>query len=320
MNNENSECISVLYNGKAVPLPDWAKAAFEIGAWARSAAIQGDSRLIVCCVVPCRAVFTSFIGLGAVASGGALFQKGFTWKDFLNLDSGTEIFWTEKGRKKRYSGIIELHQEINGQTLVPVTIRKGSTKNSGRWLFSELKFSDCIFSEEKLPLSSASEQFSRAESFFAAIGNTNVSTWLTTAGAEVRFVTNRAAFKRSLEGWELASGTDSRSSSIDQLMILRNEGDPSLAKARITNSVGSFLSDCPVSVLDGALAFQRFSDIEKGSLVVVLERSELMEEHTDWLVQVRSEHTSQFEHEVAELVPKNIPRSIEITGFCLKSS
>jgi hypothetical protein len=302
-----------------VPLPDWARSAVEIGALARYAAVSTDSRLIVCCVVPCRGIFTALVGLGAVASGGSLFRKGFTWTELLNLSPGTEIFWTAKGEKQKFAGIIEPHEEIGGQTLVPVTVTKGPPKKMGRWFFSEAKFRECIFSEEKLPSSSASDQFAKAERFYSGLGLSTGSSWLMTAGAEVRFVANRAAFRRSFEGWGLTSDTNSDSSSLDQLLILRDEKDSSLAKARITHHLGSFGNDCPVFILDGPLAFQRIPDIESGSLVVVLERDELAEEHIDLLLQARNEHSVEYELKFAELAPKNIPATVEVTGYCLRA-
>lgn len=319
MNRLSPECIGVSIEGNRAPLPDWASAAVEIGAWARHSASSNDSRLIVCCVVPCRAVFTALVGLGAVAAGGALFQKGFSWTDFLSLNPGTAIFWTEKGKKQKFAGIVEPHEEIGGQTMVPVTVTKGPAKKIGRWLFSEAKFRECIFSEEKLPSSAASDQFARAGGFYSALGVPADSSWLMTAGAEVRFVANRAALKRSLEGWELTSDMENDPAPVDQLLILRDEGDPALAKARVSHVRGSVTSDCPVSVLDGPLAFQRIPEIETGSLVVVLERNELAEEHCDLLIQARHEHSLECERKLAELVPSNIPTTVEVTGYCLRT-
>jgi hypothetical protein len=316
----NLECLRVAIDGDIAPLPDWAISAIEIGAWARYASVSIDTRLVVCCVVPCRAVFTALVGLGAVASGGTLFRKGFTWPDLMNLSPGTEIFWTEKGKKQKFAGIVGPHEIIGEQTMVPVTVTKGPVKKIGRWLFSETKFRECIFSEEKLPSSTASDQFARAGHFYSALGIPSDSSWLMTAGAEVRFVANRAALKRSLEGWELTSDTAKNLSSVDQLLILRDEGDPALAKARISHLRGSIISNSPVSVVDGPLAFQRIPDIEAGSIVVVLERAELAEEHLDLLIQARNEHSFECELEAAELVPSNIPTTVEITGYCLRSS
>lgn len=320
MNRLNPECLQVSIEGGTEPLPHWARSAVEIGAWARHAAASNDSRLIICCVVPCRAVFTALVGLGAVVAGGAMFQRGFSWTDFLSLNPKTEIFWTEKGKKQKFAGLVESHEEISGQTMVPVTVTKGPAKKIGRWFFSESKFRECIFSEEKLPSSAASDQFARAGHFYSALGIPADSSWLMTAGAEVRFVANRAAFKRSLEGWGLTSDTENDPSPLEQLLVLRDEGDPTLAKARITHERGSITSVCPVSVLDGPSAFHRFSDIEAGSLVVILERSELVEEHRDWLIQARSEHSLECEQNLSELVPNNIPTTVEITGYCLRTS
>lgn len=313
------ECLKVSAPGGTAPFPDWAMSAVEIGAWARHVAGSIDCRLLVCCVVPCRSVFTALVGLGAVASGGTLFRKGFTWEDLLNLNPGTEIFWAIKGENRKFAGIIGHHEEIGEQTLVPVILKKGPPKKMGRWFFSEAKFRECIFSEEKLPSGSASDQFEMAKRFYRNLGVPAGSSWLMTAGAEVRFVANRTAFMRSLEGWTVTSGATSDALSLDQMLILRDEGDQSLAKARITYHLGSFVNDCPVSILDGPLAFQRIPDIQSGSLVVILERNELAEEHIDLLISARDEHFAESEPKLAARLPRNIPAVVEITGYCVKS-
>lgn len=317
MNKANLEHLKVSVDGNTISLPRWASAAVELGVYARYAAASKTNRLILCCVVPCRDVFTPLVGLGSVIAGGSLFQKGFSWEDFISLEPGTEIFWKENGENYNYSGVLEAHQEVSGQTLVPVTISK-PVRKKGRWFFSESKFYDCIFSEEGLPSHYASNQFSIAEDFYNALGVTAVSKWLMTAGAEVRFISKATRFRRTLEGWSLTSNLDNNFSSLDQLLILKEEAEPSLAKARLTHHLGSFVNDCPVSIIDGPLAFQRIPDIESNSLVVVLERGELAQEHVDLLEQARDEHSPEFEQELAELAPRDIPASVEVTGYCLR--
>jgi hypothetical protein len=313
--------IGVSVEGSTEPLPSWAKSAIEIGAWARSSEASTDGRFLVCCVVPCRTAFSALVGLGAVAAGGTLFRKGFSWADFLNLDVGTEIFWAAPGIRQRLAGILLQHEEIHGALMRPVNITKGPKRMQGvRWLFTETKFRDCVFSEEKLPSHAASERFEGTGLFFKALGVRSDSSWLMTAGAEVRFVSNVAAFRRSLEGWELTSSTSNNPMPLDQLLILRDEGDPSLAKARITHNRGLIASDCPVSILDGPLAFHRIPDIQTGSLVMVLDRNDLAEEHIDLLIQARNEHSQEHCPKLAELAPSCIPATIEITGYCLRAS
>ena len=312
------ENLRVVVGESARSLPDWASAAVQLGAYARYAsALQEEGRLIICCVVPSRDVFTALVGLGSVIAGGLLFKKGFCWEDFKNLEPGTEIYWKKNGETCNYSGVVEAHEEVQGQTMVPVMILKPSRKK-GRWYFSESKFRECIFSQEGLPSVQASERFTIAESFYEALGVSASSKWLMTAGAEVRFVTKGAQFRRTLEDWAMTSDSDSVGSSLDQLLILRDEGDSSLAKARITHHLGTFLNECPVSIIDGPLAFQRISDIDSGSLVVVLERGELAEEHVDLLLQASHEHSQESEEQFSELALSKIPSTVEVTGYCLK--
>lgn len=316
MNKKLPENLWLSVGGSDFSLPAWARTAIELGAYARYFSDSSKRRLIICCVVPSRDVFTALIGLGSVIAGGLLFRRGFSWEDLMGLEPGTEIYWKINGESNNYRGVLEPHVEVAGQTLVPVAIVKPNRKK-GRWYFSESKFRDCVFSEEGLPSIHASERFATAENFYDALGVSATSKWLMTAGAEVRFVTRGAHFRRTLEGWSITSNLGSNPSSLEQLLVLREETDSSLAKARMTHHLGTLVSNCPVSIIDGPLAFQRISDIDSGSLVVVLERGELAEEHVDLLLQANNEHSYQCEQELTEFAFTNIPPTVEVTGYCL---
>lgn len=313
----NFESLKIVLDGDAICMPDWAKAAVEIGAYARYASASEKHRLIVCCVVPSRDVFSALVGLGSVIAGGRLFRKGFSWEDLKRLEPGTEIFWKIKENNLNYTGVLGAHESVLGQTMVPVTISK-PVRERGRWLFSDSRFRECVFSEEKLPSAKSDQKFEIAEHFYGSLGISAASKWLMTAGAEVRFVTNRAHFMRTLEGWKMTSSLDGHASSLDQLLILQGEKDTSLAKARVTPHLRAFESECAVSVIDGPLAFQRLSDIDGGSLVVVLERGELGEEHLDQLLHAKDEHSLECEKALPDFAFNNMPPTVEVAGYCLK--
>ena len=285
---------------------------------ARRAAHSTESRLIVCCVVPCRSVFTALIGFGAVLAGGFAFKKGFAWEDFLSVEPGSEIFWKEKNKGGNYVGVVEPHEELLDQVFVPVTITR-PPKKQGRWLFTKDKFYECIFSEDKLPSPKGAEKYARSEAFFRSLGIQKASSWLMTSGAEVRFITNRAALERDLEGWGLIAGDGGTSEPLDVLMLLKHEKDAPLAKATITSHLGELVVACPVTVLDGPLAFQSFQKVNSGSLVFVLERAELGMEHVGFLEQASYQHFPEHAVEIDSTFFSDLPESVEITGYCLRA-
>lgn len=173
MEKINLEELRVSIDGCEELLPDWASAAIQLGAYARYAANQIEKhRLLLCCVVPCRDVFTALLGLGAVFQGSLLFKKSFSWNELKCLKPGTEIFWKNRGDSFNYSGVIEPLEEMGGQVLVPVNIRKPH-KKAGRWFFSESKFLDCIFSEENLPSAHTYERLKDLVDFYSTIGCEN---------------------------------------------------------------------------------------------------------------------------------------------------
>lgn len=318
MKEFNVEKLRVSVNGVVSALPEWAGLAVELGMLARHGAVSTEGRLVICCVVPCRRVFTPLVGFGAVLAGGLAFKKGFAWEDFLAVEPGTEIFWKEKDRGSNYVGVVELQEELLGQTLVPVRITKPVSKQ-GRWLFSKDKFAECIFSEEKLPSPRVAEKYARSEVFFNDLGIQNASSWLMTAGAEVRLITNRAALERNLEGWGVVAGESSVGEPLDDLMLLKHEEDAILAKATIASHLGELVVACPVTVLDGPLAFQSFQKVDSGSMVFVLERTELDMEHVSFLEQASYQHSPDGAVKIGSMFFSTVPESIEITGYCLRT-
>lgn len=310
--------IRVAVDGRAALLPDWARAAVQLGAWSRYSSSVESGRLIVFCVVPCREVFTAFLGLGAVIAGGILFKKGFSWEDLVSLEPGTKIFWKMKGESASYSGVLGEHQYVNGQKLVSVSISKPARKK-GAWFFSEAKFSECIFSEASLPSARRAGEFVAAENFYGCLGVPLASKWLITAGAEVQFVTQIAGFRRAFSGWSLTTESEKARLPLDQLLMLREEKETALGKARMMHRMGSFPGGCPVTIFDGPLAFQRLPDIDSASLVVVLERGEVAEEHIDFLLNASQEHCPEAARLLPQFAPEAIPRTVELAGYFLRA-
>lgn len=318
MKTINLEHVKVMIDGNASVLPDWARAAIHLGAYARYASdVNNKNRLLIFCVVPCRDVFTALVGLGSVIAGGLVFRKSFCWEDLKNLELGTTIFWKHKDENHNYSGVLEEHVEMGGQTLVPVNITKPQRKK-GLWYFSELKFGDCVFSEENLPSAQATDWLKSVESFYSSLGVSSVSKWVVTAGAEVRFITNNTHFRRTLENWMISTDLDCDAVKPAHLMILRDEKEAVFAKSRITHHSARLERKYPVTILDGPLAFQCLADIDFGSLVIVLEEGELAHEHTDFLLQASSEHIVGSESLFSEFSLSGIPPTIEVTGYYLK--
>lgn len=315
----NIEKLRVSVNGAVSALPGWAGLAVELGVLARRRADSGEGRLVICCVVPCRRVFTALVGFGAVLAGGLAFRKGFAWEDFLAVEPGTEIFWKEKDRGSNYVGVVEPQEELQEQTLVPVSITKPASRQ-GRWFFSKDKFAECIFSEEKLPSPKGAEKYARSEAFFNNLGIQKASAWLMTSGAEVRLVTNRAALERNLEGWGLLVGEGGTGEPLSDLMLLKHEEDAHLAKATIASHLGELVASCPVTVLDGPLAFQSYQKVDSGSLVFVLERAELSVEHANFFEQASYQHAPEYCGEVDSVFLSTVPKSVEITGYCLRAA
>ena len=317
----NTKLLHVSTNENSIiPMPDWARTAVEIGVWARHVAASDSSRLVVCCVVPCRTTFSALVGLGAVAAGGALFEKGFSWEDLVRLEPGTKIFWKNMNHRNKFEGTVEPLEIHCGQKAVPVTLNRPLKQKGSRHLFFESGFGEYTLGEEMLPAAAASDQFKRAEAFYSSFGVPIDSSWLLSSGSEVRFVTTKAAFKRSIDGWGLTIDENSDPTPIEQLLILRDDGDLTIAKSRINHARDSISSDCPVSVLDGPLVFSKIKDIEDGSLVIVLERGEFLDEHRDLMIQAQNEHLLEHDRWLAERLPKNFPASVEITGYSLRSS
>ncbi len=313
------EQLGVSVSGVVSALPQWAGLAVELGMLARRGAVSTESRLVICCVVPCRRVFTALVGFGAVLAGGLAFRKGFAWEDFLAVEPGTEIYWKEKDRGSNYVGVVEPREELLGQTLVPVSITKPASRQ-GRWFFSKDKFSECIFSEEKLPSPRGAEKYARSEAFFNKLGVQKASSWLMTSGAEVRLVTNRAALERNLEGWALVMGEGGNGEPLADLMLLKHEEDAHLAKATIASHLGELVASCPVTVLDGPLAFQSYQKVDSGSLVFVLERAELNVEHVNFFEQASYQHVPEYCGKVDGVFLSTVPKCVEITGYCLKAA
>ena len=319
MQRLNTGKLKVSYESTISNLPDWAVTALEIGALAGYAANLAESRLVLFCVVPCRQIFTALLGFGTLACRAAISENRYSWLDFLSIDDGTEVFWTQPGIKESFAGKLMPQEIIGGNIMRSAAITRPKKKSTEglKWIFSESKYKQCVFSADRLPLKNASENFEKADKFFKELDVKIGAGWFMKKGAELRIISNISSFQNSLKGWTLTAENLNYSISLENLLLLKKEGDTVFAKTLITSSLGRILSKCPVSILDGPLTFQRIQDIDSGSLIIVLERHELMQEHIDFLIQAKSQHIQKSNDALQHLIPKKIASTVEVSGYCL---
>ena len=299
-----------------LPLPDWSKALLWLGWWCRSFQ-PNRSRILAVAVLPVRSYASAFAGLGCLMAGAMLCRGGFSWDDLKSLPLGHEIFWKTAGNGVRYQGVI-LQPSEGAPDLVPVRIT--ATRRSKEiglvWSFSPAKFSECLFSEECLPTENGTAAINNALRFYRDAGLETDSRWLYSSGAEALIMTNQSSFWDAVDGLQIAVRKEGAIPLRDALCVasIHDRGVAKLRLSPANRMPGPICS--PVTILDGASAWDQMTYANSGNVLLLLDRTEFTVDIRNFLLDVAN-YADEPTAEMKLNIPDRLPPGIELTAFVL---
>lgn len=299
-----------------LPLPDWSKALVWFGWWCRQYQMDGR-RILAVVILPARRYASVFVGLGCLLAGATQFRGGFSWDDLQSLPPGTEIFWKTASHGVRYQGtILEGNDGIPGLVRVLITSTRRSSEVGSVWYFSPAKFAECLFSEECLPAEKGTAAIDNALRFHRDLGLETDPKWIWTAGAEGLIVTNQAGFREAVKGLNIAVGTQAPLP-LGDVLCAAGIHDKNIAKLRLASSGRvSERIHAPLTVLDGAAAWDQMSHVHTGNVVVLLERTEYTADVHNVLLEAAA-YADEPPADIRLDIPGRLPPGVEASTFFL---
>jgi|GEM_PF-6182895 len=309
--------ILVRENGRPSPLPAWAKTEIWLGWWCRRFQLV-DSRLLVVAVLPTRELAAAFAGLGALLAGAQIFDQGFSWDTFKQLNPRTEIFWGNG--TSRFQG--EITEPTVGwpEETVPILITKVS---EGRQSFkdtilgvSENKFNEMIFSQSQLPAQQGTASMANALQLLMSVGIQTNSNWLWDSNAEACIVTTKSWFWSAIDSLDLMI-SEEELIPFKEMICTSSNNDNILSKLKVMPVTKVHNDPTPVTILDGPSAWKQISHIDRGNVLVFLDRDEYSAEIHNLLLEVANV-SEDPPIGLLESIPESIPLGMELTSYLIR--
>lgn len=300
-------------------LPEWAGFLVEVGNWIAELDDKGG-RLFCAILLPSRILASSLVAFGALSNSLKNPSDAISWEDFLEYESGTQVYFLyefPKKGKRQLEGALGGITRYGNESLREIHIdgkrkeHKNLTISLSKTRFKEASVS--LHSHHRTALLNSLNNL--ADSYRDLLTPFNESRLLLSQ-EECMIVTNKAAWWREVEDLYLCGSPDSehRSPLVDLLML--NCGRVKLCSPRNREIVSS---ESKFSILDGIDALRSKDNILSKKTLILLDRNEYQEEAED-LIYGFSDYCDQ---NVAQAIPETgliCPDSIDIQLYYFPGS
>lgn len=264
-------------------LPEWAEFLVEVGRWIAELDDKGG-RIFCAILLPSRILASSLVAFGALSSSLKNPSDAISWEDFLEYESGMQVYFLyefpKKGKRQLEGTLGELTRYGN-ESLREIYIdgkrkeHKNLTISLSKARFKEANVS--LHSHHRTALLNSLNNL--ADSYRDLLTSFNENRLLLSQ-EECMIVTNKAAWSREVEDLCLCGSSDSehRSPLVDLLML--SCGRVKLCSPR-SREIAS--SESKFSILDGIDALRSKDNILSKKTLILLDRNEYQEEAEDFI-------------------------------------
>lgn len=296
----------------------WARFVMECGFAARS--IQEDNlRTILVLLLPTREFASIFAALGIVLGSLRSTRDSLTWREFLSLDAGTELYVRFKHREKIRSlkGVIEDKGEESYGPYCKIRLTNGpkSIRDSIQFVI-ESNFSQLAVSMTEHPRIKDRSRVIRAGTFLKQVSPDFKPNWMVSADTEGLVVTTRAHWERMIQSVRIKPWEAKESTPVADVLLSSDFADHRLSRIAVSPA-GRDISSiaAPVAVLDGPRALLQWRETSAKNLVVICGSKDFDDEMQGELFDLAAARDDALlPNEYRDLVSQ-APRGIGISAF-----
>lgn len=261
--------------GQQRGLPAWADWLIWLGAWMRSQTPLPGRRAVVV-RLPTRRLSAAFVSLGAVLAGLRLHDESLDWDALQSLPKGTLVHWRDD-KGGRYSGALGESRQVGGGVFLAIEV---ATPRRAKGIFLLPRATALSYG---VTLGNATprteEKMVAACELLRRVVDQSSSSWARSTSIEATLVTERSTFMADLTDLSIGVGGAENVPLLDALAI-RMERSGAYGKLQLLSARSEALSDLEggVTILDGATAAARMTNLRARSIVVLLEHAEYDED------------------------------------------
>jgi len=262
-------------------LPEWARFLFNVGYWLGGLGDTGG-RLFCTILLPSRVFASALVALGALSHSLQNSSNGMSWETFLELESGTHVYFLynmPKKGKRQLEGTLGEVISYGNESLRQIHIKAKKKEHKNLTIsLSKSHYEEANVSlhpqHRTVLLNNLSDIVGAYRDFLPSLNENR----LLLSQEECLIVTNKAAWKREIEDLFISSfiATEHRYSFSDLLML--KYGRVQLCSPR-SREINYF--DADLSILDGIDSLRSKDNISSNNTMIILENNEYQEEAED---------------------------------------
>ena len=261
--------------------PEWAEFLFEVGYWLGGLGDTGG-RLFCTILLPSRVFASALVALGALSRSLQNSSNGMPWETFLELESGTHVYFLynipKKGKRQLEGKLGEVISYGNESLRkIHIEAKKKEHKNLTISL-SKSHYEEANVSrhpQHRTVLLNDLSDVADVYRYFLPSFNENR---LLLSQEECLIVTNKAAWKREVEDLFIFSSITPEHSYLFSDLLMLKYGRVQLCSPR-SREINYFNTD--LSILDGIDPLRSKDNISSSNSLIILEKNEYQEEAED---------------------------------------
>lgn len=303
-------------------VPEWVGFLIWAGWWMRKTHVEG-TRVFLVMLLPTRICCSELCALGALIGSIGGGREPFTWRKLISLPTGTEVFLSYPDPKTALQSVPlrgELGKTFECQGGMARKVR--ITSQNKRFKDSTLCLLEGNLKKYALSLiphpSHQKKKLAAMFRFYKNLVPNMDSAAMLPIFNECMIVTNRAGWKREIEGISVSAGKKSRLPLADLLMLSEQYTIPHsgilLASPKSANVRAE---NVPLAILDGPEPLRSWEMVRTSNIIVMLDQTEYDESSQNILATLSNARSDQ-----RLPIPKGIapspPSGIEIMMFALE--
>lgn len=302
-----------------ISMARWARFLTACGFAARS--IQKDNvRSILVLLLPTREFASVFVALGIILGSLRSTRKSLTWREFLTLEKGTELYvrFNHRGKTRSLKGVVDEKgiESYGPYCKIRLTSGPKRIRDSALQVVIERNFSQLAISMTEHPKIKDHFRIIKAGTFLKQVSPDYQPNWMVSADTEGLVVTTRAHWERVTRSVRVKPRDAKESTSIADVLLSSDFADHHLSRIAVS-PVGRDISSIatPVAVLDGPRALLQWRATSARNLIVVCGSKDFDEEIQSALFDLAAGRDDELLPSEYRALANQAPRGIGISAF-----
>ena len=262
-------------------LSKWVNFLFRCGFLLRTCQVN-DARIVIALLLPTRELAAAFAAVGIILGSLKSTVEFLTWKQFLTLPSGTELYVRFHHKKSNRSLKGEVGEKKDGpyglERRIKIVNGPKAVRGSSE-IVLESTFGRLGISMTEHPKKGRMDSIVQAGTFLRGVSRFYKPNWLVSSQTEALVITNKAEWKRVCNSVRIGIAGQPQANFLADVLLASDIRDRRMSRIALS-APGKDVSSvyAPVAIIDGPRALPQWREVNARNLLVLADQIEFDEE------------------------------------------